>query len=66
MAAYSKGNKMIAVEYPGVVNHCKNPGLYIGEGNKFLKVASFKNEACAEDFEKWLKFFFGKALVEDG
>lgn len=61
---FSNGNKMIAIEqFPEFE---KRPGLYIGEGNQLLKVASFGSEEKARIFVETLKEFFGKLLIEDG
>jgi len=65
---YSKGHRMIAVERSGVFNPGKRPALYIGEGNKLLRVGVFGSEEKAELFEEFLEYFFGDRLVkmEDG
>lgn len=63
---YSKGKKVICVEYVPLFTNCKRPELYIGEGNQLLKVASFGSERKAELFEEFLREFFGSMLVRDG
>ena len=62
---YSKGNKMIAIEYQP--NFRKRPELFIGTGSPptLTKVASFSNPERAAQFEEWLRYFFGDMLVDN-
>ena len=60
---FSKGNKMIRIEQFDRFE--KRPVLYVGEGNKLLKVASFGSEEQARIFVDTLKEFFGYLLVEE-
>lgn len=60
---YSKGDKMISIENNSIFG--KRPGLYIGECNKLLKVASFGSEEKADKFEEYLRYFFGRNLVKE-
>ena len=61
---YSKGNKMIAVEYKPIMG--KRPQLYIGTANPntLVKVGCFGSEQKARKFEEWLREFFGEMLVD--
>lgn len=61
---YSKGNKMISIEINDLLGGRK-PGLYIGEGNKLLKVASFATYDKANIFDEFLRYFFGEMLKKD-
>ena len=61
---YSKGHKLIAIEMNDLLGG-KRPALYIGEGNSFVKVACFGNEAKAQKFEEWLRYFFAELLAEE-
>ena len=58
---YSKDHKMISIEMKPLFG--KKPELYIGDSNSAVKVACFRNEKAARDFEEMLIFFFGKQLV---
>ena len=60
---YSKGHKMIAIEYQPLFGN-KKPVLIIGEGLEMIKVASFSSAKKAAMFEEWLREFFGDLLVE--
>lgn len=53
---YRMGNRVISVMR---VRPCKNKGLFIGDGNRLWKVASFNSDICANEFEKYLENFFG-------
>lgn len=58
---YSRGNYCISVEQ--IDGFGKRPGLWLGEGNQLLKVASFGSEEKAQKFEDWLEFFmFGTPI----
>ena len=61
---YSKGHKMISIEMRDFLGG-KRPGLYIGEGLKLLKVATFGSEEKARAFEDFLRYFFGEMLAEE-
>ena len=61
---YSKGNKMISIEINDLLGGRK-PGLYIGEGNKLLKVASFATYEKANIFDEFLRYFFKDMLQKD-
>lgn len=60
---FSKGHKIISIER---WFDEKRPGLYVGEGNQLLKVASFGSEEKARIFVKMLQEFFGDRLVKNG
>ena len=62
---YSKGNRMIAVEYEPIMG--KRPQLIIGTGRPATmeKVASFGSPEKAARFEEWLREFFGEMLVDN-
>ena len=60
---FSKGHKIISIE---CWLNDKRPGLYVGEGNQLLKVASFGSEEKARIFVETLKEFFGDRLVKNG
>jgi len=60
---YSKGRKMIAVEYTPLFGNVR-PVLVVGEGCQMVKVASFSSAKKAAMFEEWLREFFGDMLVE--
>lgn len=62
---YSKGNKFISIEMHDLLGGAK-PGLYVGEGNTFVKVASFASAEKANLFEEQLKYFFGSMLSLEG
>ena len=56
---FERGEVKIAVEQ--VDGFGKNPGLWLVAGNEATKVASFGNQAKADNFCKWLKYLlFGK------
>ena len=59
---YSKGHRMISIEINDLLGG-KRPGLYIGEGFKLLKVASFSSFEKAQIFDEWLRYFFGEMLI---
>ena len=63
MAAFSKGHRVISIET--IHGFGKNPGLWVGEGNEFLKVASFGSDEKAKKFQEWLEWFFGEMLVKE-
>lgn len=63
MAAFSKGHRVISIET--IQGFGKNPGLWVGEGNEFLKVASFGSDEKAKKFQEWLEWFFGEMLVKE-
>lgn len=52
---YTKGDYMILVDKIEGIG--KRKGLFIGKGNRFIKVASFSSDEKAEKFIKWLEFF---------
>ena len=58
---YSMGDKTITVEMNPSFG--KRPELYIGEGNQWVKVASFGSEEKAKKFEEQLRYFF-KPMME--
>ena len=62
---YSIGDKIIAVQMRPLLGNVK-PDLYIGEGNKLSKVASFGSVEKAESFEEMLRYFFGCRLEGSG
>jgi hypothetical protein len=55
---------MISIEINDLLGGRK-PGLYIGEGNKLLKVASFATYDKANIFDEFLRYFFGEMLKKD-
>ncbi len=61
---YSKGKKFIAIEINDLMGG-KKPGLYIGEGNTLVKVASFSTFEKANIFEEYLRYFFGGMLEKE-
>ena len=62
---YSKDGKYIHISMVDVIGG-KKPGLYIGEGNEFIKVGNFESEEKAKLFEDRLEYMFGKDLIRDG
>ena len=62
---YSKDGKYIHISMVDVIGG-KKPGLYIGEGNEFIKVGNFASEEKAKLFEERLEYMFGKNLIRDG
>jgi hypothetical protein len=55
---------MISIEINDLLGG-KKPGLYIGEGNKLLKVASFATYEKANIFDEFLRYFFKDMLQKD-
>lgn len=56
---FRKGKKIIEIIQ---VKPFKKKGLYVGDGNKTWRVGTFNSNICADEFEKYLKYFLG---VED-
>lgn len=61
---YSKNGRFISIEVNDLLGGRK-PGLYVGEGNKLVKVGTFSSYEKASLFEEVLRYFFGKNLRED-
>ena len=59
---YGKGNRMIAIEMHDLLGG-KKPGLYVGEGNRLLKVGTFSSKRKAIAFQQMLEIMFGDLLV---
>ena len=58
---YSKDGRFISIEVNDLLGGRK-PGLYVGEGNKLVKVGTFSSYEKANLFDEFLRYFFGKNL----
>ena len=61
---YSKGENSISIEFKDPAGG-KKPGLYVSDGKKMLKVASFNSAENACIFRVFLEYFFDGMLVKD-
>lgn len=52
---YTRGEYSLGV---GSLPGAKRPALYIGNKYCIHKVASFSSEEAAEEFTRWLEYFF--------
>lgn len=62
MGYFKKGEEIISIEQ--VDGFGKNPSLWIGTVGNFVKVASFRNEKSAKDFEETFRRFLRPYLEE--
>lgn len=62
---YGKGERKIYVEK--IDGFGKYPGLWVGDGNCLIKLASFGSYEKADIFQKYLEYFlFGTPIESEG